>query len=253
MKKISQWAKNHIWPARIIIVAGILILNGAAILTGLLLKDLHVEIPASFFIVLVFISLMATFCYPAKKYKENFTPQAFYKRQKTNDVILLSAAFCMFVCISNHKNPVETYFQALNAVSASKPTSPKDSTLKNYKSVTAFSASIKDENGKLLKWKERKKLLKEQVKAIKKSKEISDGGKVALIILSVIVALGLVYLVAALACSLSCSGSDAAAVIVGIGGGALVIFLLILAIRAITGKKKKTIKSPPENQPATGS
>jgi hypothetical protein len=59
--------------------------------------------------------------------------------------------------------------------------------------------------------------------------------------LSVVVAIGLIYLVAALACSLSCNGSDAAALIVGIGGAALVAFLLIIAIRAITGKKKKKV------------
>jgi len=188
-----------------------------------------------------------------KKYKENFTPQAFYKKQKLCDVLLLSIAFLMFVCISSDKTPVETYFRTINTVYASKPILPKDSTFKNYKSLAAFSASIKDENGKLLKWKERKKLLKEQVKAIKKSKETSEGGKVALIILSVIVAIGLIYLVAALACNLSCSGSDAAAVLVGVGGTALIVFLLILVIRSITGKKKKLIKSPPENKPSTNS
>ena len=101
---------------------------------------------------------------------------------------------------------------------------------------------MKDENGKMLKWKERKKMLKEQVKEIKKANNLSNGEKALLVILSVLVAAGLLYLVAALSCSLSCSGSDAAAVLVGVGGIALVIFLLIIAFRAIYGRKKKKKK-----------
>ena len=85
----------------------------------------------------------------------------------------------------------------------------------------------------------KKKILKEQIREIKKANDLSEGTKVLLIILSIVVAIGLLFLVAALACNLSCSGSDAVAVIVGIGGLALIIFLLIIAIRAITGKKKK--------------
>ncbi|MEI9943660.1 MAG: hypothetical protein WDN26_05510, partial [Chitinophagaceae bacterium] len=116
---------------------------------------------------------------------------------------------------------------------------PKDSTLSTYKNVAAFTASMKDENGKTLKWKERKKLLKAQVKEIKKSKELSNGAKAGLIILSSIIALGLLALILGLACDLSCSGADGLAILVGVGGTALIVFLLVLTIRSITGKKRK--------------
>ena len=99
----------------------------------------------------------------------------------------------------------------------------------------------------------KKKLLKEQLRAIKKSGEISKGGKVALIILSVIVALGLLYLVAALACNISCSGSEGGAIILAVGGTALVIFLLVITLRAILGKKKKPKPDiKPESNPDAG-
>ena len=111
---------------------------------------------------------------------------------------------------------------------------------------------MKDENGKMLKWKERKKLLKEQIRGIKKTNELSKGEKVALTILAVLAALGLLFLVASLACNLSCSGSDAAAVIVGLGGGALVIVLLVVAIRAIYNKKRKELRKQ-EKEAAGGS
>lgn len=92
--------------------------------------------------------------------------------------------------------------------------------------------------------------MKEQIKSIKKDKDLSKGAKTALIILSVLVAAGLFYIVLGLSCSLSCGGSDAAAVIVLLGGTALTIFLLVLAIRAITGKKKK--KKINSEKPPTG-
>lgn len=105
---------------------------------------------------------------------------------------------------------------------------------------------MKDANGKQLSWKERKKLLKAQVRAIKKADDLSNGAKVALIFLSALVALGLLFLVAALACDLSCSGSGAAAVLVGLAGTALIALLLVVVIRAILGKKRKKPKPGPE-------
>ena len=98
------------------------------------------------------------------------------------------------------------------------------------------------------KWKERKKLLKEQVRAIKNSKDPSNGGKAVLIILSVLVALLLIGLIASLACRIACGGSDALAVIVVLGGTALVIWLLIRVIRNINRKKIKE----PEKAPSAG-
>lgn len=72
---------------------------------------------------------------------------------------------------------------------------------------------------------------------------MSDGAKVALITLSVLAATGLLYIVAALACNLSCSGSEGAAVELMFGGVGLTVFFLLIAISAITGRKKKPKKT----------
>jgi hypothetical protein len=124
---------------------------------------------------------------------------------------------------------------------------PGDSSLTSYKSIREFSASIRDKEGKLLKWKERKNLLKEQVRSIKKADTLSEGGKAGLIVLSVLVAIGLLALVAGLACNLSCNGSEGAAALVGIGGTALIIFLLFLVIKGIK-KNRKVSEKTPENR-----
>ena len=84
-----------------------------------------------------------------------------------------------------------------------------------------------------------------QVRAIKRSKEPSTAGKVALILLSVIVAMTLVVGLVFLSCAISCNGgSGALSWIVLLGGTALIVFLLVVVIRRILGVKKKKIKDP---------
>jgi hypothetical protein len=97
---------------------------------------------------------------------------------------------------------------------------------------------MKDANGKKLKLKERKKLLRKQVTMIQQS-ESSDGTKALLIALSIIVALGAVYLVLILSCALACNDMGVLAVVVLLGGVTLVVFGLIKVIQNITRKKPK--------------
>lgn len=239
MKKISCWAKHHQWAARFIIIVSFVLLNIAAVATGTLLNDLNITIPAAALVLSVLFYFAGIIFYPLKAERKKITANLFYKKQKTCDFILAASAFLMLICISNNGFRSLQYFPALQAATATKPVLPGDSTVKKYKSMEAFAASLKNETGKSLKWKEKKRLLKEQVRAVKKSDELSQGAKIILIILSVIVALGLLGLVAALACNLSCGGSDAIAILVGLGGTVLVTFLLIITIKAILGKKKK--------------
>ena len=238
MKKISYWAKKHKSQARIIIVASFIFLNTLAFFTGHFLNQLGVLFPSGFLLSCFFIFLIALIVYPLKKQKgTRFNSSAYYHLQKSCDFVLAASTFCMMVYLSNRPENLFQFYPQLKAFVITSPS--KNSTVKHYKSISDFYTSLMDGKGNSLKWKERKKLLKEQVREIKKDNNTSKGEKTALIILSALVAAGLLFLVAGLSCSLSCAGSDAAAVIVGIGGTALVIFLLVLAIRAINGKKRK--------------
>jgi hypothetical protein len=243
MKKISHWAKDHVWPARIIIIISTLLLVALGIITGLLLYDIQLTIPALVFIFSILLYVTGVLFYPIRKDR---TVRVSYYRQKTCDLLLAGSVFLMLAYLGNHPKQILDQYSAFTAASANSSSLPKDSSLKTYKSLDVFSASMKDKDGKMLKWKERKKMLKEQVRAIRHSKEPSDGAKVALIVLSVLVALGLLYLVAALSCSISCGGSGVLAGFVLVGGVALVVFLLIVVIRKILGKKKKDIRKPKE-------
>lgn len=172
---------------------------------------------------------------------------AFYARQKTCDFLLAFSTFLILIYIGNR--PAVLFQSSPFSYASNTMTKivPGDSSLTSYKSIREFSASIRDKEGKLLKWKERKNLLKEQVRSIKKADTLSEGGKAGLIVLSVLVAIGLLALVAGLACNLSCNGSEGAAALVGIGGTALIIFLLFLVIKGIK-KNRKVSEKTPENR-----
>lgn len=83
--------------------------------------------------------------------------------------------------------------------------------------------------------KELRKLIKELRTEMKKAK--ATTGQVIGTILVVLGAIGLLLLVAGLACSLSCNGSGALALLVGIGGTVGVIMLMIWAMKKINRKK----------------
>jgi hypothetical protein len=204
MKKISHWAKDHVWPARIIIIVSTFLLIGLGLSTGLLLYDISFTIPVVLFVFSALLYITAILFYPSKKRNSG---RISYLHQKTCDLLLAGSVFLMITYLGNHPKQILDQYAGFTAASANSSSLPKDSSLKTYKSLDVFSASMKDKDGKMLKWKERKKMLKEQVRAIRHSKEPSDGAKVALIVLSVLVALGLLYLVAALSCSISCGGS----------------------------------------------
>jgi uncharacterized membrane-anchored protein len=239
MKHLSRWARNNKWKARLIMTIAWFLLTALAIIIGTTLTGLSIELPSTYLLISVAVFFAAIFYYPLRSQKSFYSTDVFYIKQKSCDLVLAVCSFCLILYAANKPGTLFQHYGNLYAATVIEPSVLKDSTSKSYKSIKDFSASMKNEDGKMLKWKERKKLLKQQVKAIKKSPDMSNGEKTLLTIISVLLALGLLYLVAALACNLSCNGSEAAAVIVGIGGAGLVVFLLILAIRGIYGKKKK--------------
>jgi len=248
MKKISTWAKNNKWFARILVIICHILLNVIGIITGILLNDLAINIPAFALPLFIIVLLIGMIFYPKKSEMSNQTSRnLFYIRRKRWDFMLAASTFLVILYMGNHfDNPLKNY----PGIYAAASSLPGDSTVKSYKKIGEFSASLKDNDGKLLKWKERKKIMKEQLKGIKNAGDLSKGEKVALTIVSILVALGLLYVVAGLACGLACNGADAAAWLVLIGGTAVVALLLVIAMRAIHSNRKARRKLeglPPEN------
>lgn len=244
MRKLSFWARYHKKAARLIIVSSFLLLTLIGYYTGTWMNDLGISLSETILLLAVLMYIAGVTTYPKRHGSlKRSKRKSFYIHQKICDTGLAVSTFLMIVYLANQPGTFIHTFIPASAISGNNLVLPKDSSAKTYKSLRDFSASIKDKEGKLLKWKERKKLLKEQVRSIKKAHNLSKGVKVILIILAVIVALGLAALVGALACELTCNGSEGAALLVGIGGTALISFLLIITIRAIKkGKNKSTTK-----------
>ena len=250
MRKISTWAYQNKWKARITMTIAWLMLLALAIFIGTTLRELQFVIPAFVFLIITLIFLITVIRYPFMDEKAHYSATAFYNKRKLCDFILACCSFLMFLVVANEPAILFRSNNDLNAATPASRPSTRDSSARTYQSVQSFTASMKDENGKMLKWKERKKMLRKQIKAIKASSDKSDGEKTALVIVSVLVALGLLSLVASLACNLSCNGAEGAATLVAVGGTALIAILLILVIRGIYGRKKKRIAAAAVDQPA---
>lgn len=243
MKKISVWGRANPWKARSIIVFLHLVLWICGWTIGKQLAAFEVFLSSASWWLLLLAFYTALILYPHRHLRASLGSAKFYLRQKGADLGLLLAGLGMIIFLANRPaalfNEVSSF-----AAERSLPVLPVDSGTKSYKTPLAFAASMRDENGKKLQRWERRKLLKAQVRAIKADPTISKGERTALIILSVILALIAIMGVASLACNLSCSGSDAAALVVGVGGTALVIFLLVKVIRSINRKAGRL--QPPE-------
>ena len=237
-KQLSFWAREHKWPSRFIIIFSFIIMNALGIITGLLVSDLELTFSAWFIVLSVLTFGIAWLKYPGKKQvTDRIEKNRVYVFRKTCDAVLIGTTFMMFVYFGNRQvTPLTVSVFPTSAVNAF--SLPKDST-KSYKSLEEFKKSLKDENGKPLKLKERKKILKQQLKAIKKDKTTSEGGKVVLIILCILLAFALAIGVGALSCSLSCSGSEGAAVVVAILGLVGVGLLTFFVIASIVRKSRR--------------
>jgi hypothetical protein len=220
MKSLSFWASKNIWSARVFLVFSYLFLIGMVFIVTDIISETGIVLPGFLFPLSIFFYLVAAAAYPSKRgsrYRNYFF-------RKSCDFTLVVCSLLMIMCTLsvNSKTSVST--------------------------ISVASAANGDPTVKTKK--EKKQIKKEQIKKIRALyKELKaaykngpKGTKALLVVLSSIVAAGLLLLVLGLSCSLSCSGQGGAAVLLGILGTGLVIFLLVLAIRGINKKYNPLIK-----------
>ncbi|MGC4101245.1 hypothetical protein [Ferruginibacter sp.] len=232
MKKISYWAGANIIPARILIVLLKIILLALAYYTGIALYRLQVLLPAgTVYCIALSLLVTAIVFYPSKQKRRSSTRLAYIK-QKTCDFIL---PVCSFVVIATMVNNGDN--------SALYSTSQGSAIIKRTAALEILaSGKTKDALSK----KEKKVLKKEFVKQLKmfaaaKVKGDKKAGDDAWkIMLAIVAALGVAYLLGALVCSLSCSGSDTAAIIVALLGTVGLIWGLVVLIKHIKRGPKTT-------------
>ena len=73
MKKVSYWAKNHIWQTRFLIILIYILLNVIGIFTGKLLREVNIIIPQIYFVAVIICTIVLWISYPDKKAKKRLS------------------------------------------------------------------------------------------------------------------------------------------------------------------------------------
>jgi small neutral amino acid transporter SnatA (MarC family) len=242
MRKLSFWAKRNPWKSRIIITVSHLLLMLLGWYTGKAIFAMNISLPAYLLVFFILYYLAAVFIYPSKEEKKRSNGRWIYIKQKACDFSLAAAAYGMMICISNQPDSFLKNFQTVSGslIITSSPAEGKPTAAEILESLKCRDKSTLTHEEKRILKKEFKVQLKNYVVAKLKGNK-AEGNKSLLIILAIIAAVGIVYLVAALACSLSCNGNEGAAILVLILGIAAIALGLYFVIRAINrGSKKKT-------------
>ena len=241
MKHLSAWAKKNPWKARLIIIVSHILILLLAWFTGSELFGWSDTLPNFLKIAFVLVFIIAAFSYPAKK-DRSYGRSYSYAKQKTCDFLLALSTFGMVTGIAASG---EISFGSLSPLYAS--TSSIES--KGDPTAEEILASLKFRDKKSLTKQEKtilKTEFKKQLKIYAQAKitgNKAEGDNAGLLILAILGAVGLFYLVAALSCSLSCNGSDAAAVVVLVLGTAVIVLGLLAVIRSLRRKKRRRIES----------
>lgn len=234
---ISCWAKRNPWPSRIMIILSHLLLTVFALRIGVIFTDARIRLP-SFVFPLAGISFgIALLTYPSKKGRGiNSSKWLLYKRRKIADLVLIISTFIMVIQLGNNisNQTIQPLENLLGTKAVACYVKANDKVVQQIE-VNESKPIISHRNKFGLK--EKRSIIKAMLENFFSEKYGNDaGGKTGLGILLIIGSIALVFLIAALACELSCSGAEGAAVLVGVLGAAGVVFLIVKAIQMM-GRK----------------
>ena len=249
MRKLSNWGAKQVISARFIIVTCHILLLAIAVFLGVFTYTINLELPAIITIALTNLFFIFYFLYPTRQKKSGFFRHSYLRQKSTDFLLALTYPLAIAAAINTFAfspepvlppNPVRT-------VLIVERITPESSLKNNKKTLKAeLKKTIQESKQKI---KTELKALKAEYKA-KKDKAGTTIVKILLILLTIFLAIGLAYLVAALACSISCSGQGALAVAVlllGLGG---IIWLTVIAIKAIV--RKVNNRNSRVNEPTIG-
>jgi hypothetical protein len=115
--------------------------------------------------------------------------------------------------------------------------------VKTTQAVTPVSYSDQNKSNEPTNIKKEKRLQKKEARKLLKKLAVqndrSKGTKIFLIILTVIIALALLFLLAAISCNIACAGVEAVAVLLALAGTFGIVFGAIRIIQRILGKERK--------------
>jgi len=237
MRKLSVWAKHHPAYARIIIIISRCLLLLIGYFLGTQSSQSGIELSPLWIYFFIAVFFIAAAFYPSDKSSKT------YSKRKWSDLIVAACGFFIVLCFSNQLNKPFPVYESAYAI---KPIEPS-----LYKNPQAKKLLEQYQNGekKTFTTKE-KRIIKNEFKyqlgqyaKAKITGNKKEGDDVGLIILACIAAVGLWILVGSLACTISCNGSDAAAIVVFVLGTAAIVFGLVMLIKSIKRKNRKSKSS----------
>jgi len=220
VKRVSSWARKNsrlsivaITTIKIFLIFGGLFIGKELAENNLALSDTTRNISLS-------VYLFAALFYPISGSLSRFFRSTF-QRRKLHDLALPFAGLLLMICLGN-KSSIDIEFSA-----------PINFTFQKFES--GFGDANGDYDYKLthIDGNEQHQYMEDSKFTTNNKPERSKGEKLLLTVLAIIVFLVLLSLLSSLACSLSCSGQEALAIIVGVGGGIGLIVLLVVVLRKI--------------------
>jgi hypothetical protein len=246
MRKIAAWGRANPWTARITLIVSRIILFWLAVYLGSVMIEEGYSISQSFLYLLAAVAIYCGITYPAKTTRK--TDPFFFRRQKIRDLLISVTCFGMIMGLVQDPSALMSPITGANAATHSSISKGKEKP-----TADEILASLKHRDKKTL-TRQEKRILRQEFKKQLKIFAISTirGDRPAkadagLKILAIVAAIGLLLLVGAIACELSCNGSDAAAIIVGVLGTAAVIIGLVAVLKAINRKQQKQVKENNES------
>jgi hypothetical protein len=232
MRIISLWARHHLLAARVLIGAIHVLLIFIALYIS---QNFHFTFSYVQIVLVLCVLLGASIIY-------RYSKKASYTFQR---ILMFITACCFFLltCILFKSNFIfSNYQQTLGAVSFSvanktvKPTAQEILESLKYRDKNTLSKNEK----RILK-KEFKKQLGIYAKAAIEKDEAAKSNA-WLIIVTIVAAVGLFLLLAALACSISCNGAEVLGIILLMLGTAGLVWGSIAIIKGIKRKKMRKMQ-----------
>lgn len=218
MKQLSYWAKANPGTARLLIVLIYFVINIAGLIAGSLLWESGIELKDSFMFILAVTVVSLYIIYPEKA--------VYYKRKVFHGLM----AVCTFLIITFFGNQMQN-------------PNPQLFFVKTTQAVTHLANNEQHNTYKPTASKKEKRLQKKETRKLWKKLAVqndrSKGTKIFLIILTVIVALALLFLLAAISCNIACAGVEAVAILVALAGTFGIVFGAVRIIQRILGKERK--------------
>ncbi len=246
--RLSYWAKHHRVTAAGLLILCKVIVGAIGFYSGIAMALGGYTFPAPVVPgLLVGTALYLLWAYPSKRQKQRLGRMAFYRKQKTADAALALFGFAFWMYVGNAAPtwvtptlPTSTATVSAHATALAiieRFNVAKDKLAEKHQ---MHPAEKKHLGARMKEWIGKRALKSAQ--SVSKWKRAFGGMPLYAKILLTALVIGLfvagAYGVFALSCSLACSGMDALAVVVGVGGAALLIAGATWTLLEIWRKRK---------------